>query len=210
MIELLNIDCMEYMKTLKDKSFDLAIVDPPYGIGGSRGVGTYSRKWLNYSSENDKRWDKKTPDQSFFTELFRVSNNQIIWGANYMTNFLLPSMGWICWYKTDEVKGRDFSEIELAYSSFDIAARHFQEKPFVRNGTRIHPTQKPIKLYRWLLHNYAQPGQRILDTHGGSRSLAIACHDMGFDHVSCEIDIDYHNDSVKRYNQHIMQQKLFL
>lgn len=210
MVELLNVDCMDYMKGLKDKEFDLAIVDPPYGIGvGSRGAGDYSRKWTKYSLETDKKWDVSIPNENYFIELFRVSINQIIWGANYMTEYLPPSMGWVCWYKSDEVKGRDFSEIELAFTSFDKAARHFEEKPFLRNGTRIHPTQKPLDLYRWLLLNYAKQGDRILDTHLGSGSSAIAAHDMGFDFVGCELDPDYYQAAVKRYNNAIKQQKLF-
>lgn len=201
---------MEYMKSLPDKAFDLAIVDPPYGIGvGSRGVGDYSRKWTKYSRETDKKWDVAIPDESYFIELFRVSVNQIIWGANYMTEFLPPSMGWVCWYKSDEVKGRDFSEMELAFTSFNKAARHFEEKPFIRNGARIHPTQKPIDLYRWLLLTYAKDGDKILDTHLGSGSSAIAAHYMNFDFVGCELDKDYYDAACKRFKEQTAQQSLF-
>ena len=200
MIELLNCDCMEYMATVPDKYFDLAIVDPPYGIGGSRGVGTYSREALNYSAANDKRWDTKIPPKEYFDELRRISNNQIVFGANYMTEHLPSSRGWICWYKSDEVKGRDFSEIELAYSSFNKAARHFECRPFIRGGNRIHPTQKPVALYEWLLTNYAKKGQRILDTHLGSGSSAIAAHYFGVDFVGCELDKDYFEAAKARFD----------
>jgi site-specific DNA-methyltransferase (adenine-specific) len=144
--------------------------------------------------------------QKFFDELFRVSKNQIIWGGNY---FNLPiHMGWICWYKTDGVKDRSFSEIELAWTSFDVAARHFTEKPFVY-GERFHPTQKPIALYKWLLSRYAKPEWKILDTHMGSGSIAIACHDLGFDLTACEIDKEYYEKAMERINKHMAQQELF-
>ena len=205
-IELLHIDCMEYMKGLPDKAFELAIVDPPYGIGrdglnNSKGNGK-GRKGFEF-----KGWDSLIPTKTYFTELKRVSKNQIIWGANYMVEYLDASMGWIFWDKGQRIQQSDG---ELAYTSFDRALKvaEYGRHELAIEGT-IHPTQKPIILYRWLLKNYAKEGDKILDTHGGSRSLAIACHQMGFDHVSCEIDLDYHNDSVKRFKEQTMQQDLF-
>jgi site-specific DNA-methyltransferase (adenine-specific) len=181
------------MARYPDNYFDLAITDPPYGIykGVENGTGRYARRRVL----KNKKWDKP-PGKDYFAELFRVSKNQIIWGGNY---FNLPArMGWICWYKSDEVKGRDFSEFELAWTSFNRAARHYTEKPFILNGQRIHPTQKPIMLYKWILQNYAKPGWKILDTHGGSFSIAIACEELGFDLTACEIDRDYYNAGMER------------
>ena len=204
MIELLQIDCMEYMATQPDNAFDLAIVDPPYGIGRSVGTGGYSRGWVN---ENDKKWDCSIPPKKYFTSLSRISKNQIIWGANY---YHLPhSRGWVCWYKTNEVKGRDFSEFELAFTSFNRPARHFELTPFIRGGRRIHPTQKPVKLYDWLLTNYAEPGQRIIDTHLGSGSSAIAAHYFGVDFVGCEIDEDYYKAACERFERETAQKDMF-
>ena len=222
MIELLHIDCMTYMATLPDKAFELAIVDPPYGIGedGERSNrikpgGKYMSADPNKKRYTIKYWDKNPPDILYFNELKRISKNQIIWGANHFIGNIpdANSPCWVVWYKAGQTGGTDFADCELAYTSFKKAVRYFK---FDRTGfgaiyakeTRIHPTQKPVALYKWLLHNYAKPGDRILDTHGGSRSLAIACHDYGFDHVSCELDADYHRDSVKRFNNHIMQGKL--
>lgn len=204
--EVYNGDCMDYMKGFEDKFFDLAIVDPPYGLGlGSRGAGDYSRKWTKYSRNNDKKWDESIPDEQYFTELFRISKNQVIWGANYMTEYLPPSMGWICWYKTDEVKGRDFGEFELAFTSFKKAARHYEEKPFLRNGQRIHPTQKPIALYQWILETYAKQGDKILDTHLGSQSSRIAAYKLGFDFWGSEIDKEYFDKGNERFKKAISE-----
>lgn len=204
-IELLHIDCMEYMAGLPDKAFDLAIVDPPYGIGRDGAKRTTS-KHGGRKSHDFKGWDKKTPDATFFNELRRVSKNQIIWGANYFSEFLPPSMGWIFWDKGQRICNSDG---ELAFTSFGRALRvvEYNRVELLLEGT-IHPTQKPVALYKWLLHNYAKPGDRILDTHGGSRSLAIACHQMGFDHVSCELDKDYHEASVKRFKEQTKQLSL--
>ena len=204
-----NMDCMEAMKQMPDKARELAIVDPPYGIGASRATGTYAREATNYSKETDKKWDTAPPPAEYFEELFRVSENQIIWGGNYMTNNLPPSKGWICWYKTDELKDRDFSEIELAYSSFNVAARHFEYRPFIRNGQRIHPTQKPVALYEWILRHYAKEGDKILDTHLGSGSSRIAAYNLGFDFTGYEIDKDYFDAQEERYQAHIAQTSLF-
>lgn len=198
-IDLLHIDCMEYMKGLPDKAFDLAIVDPPYR---DENQPTKDMRANGSMKSLDGR-----PTKKYWDELLRVSKNQIVWGAN---NFELPQWkGFIVW---DKGIPFDFtmSMAEVASTSDGLSTISKIFKLRISGAeTRVHPTQKPVKLYRWLLHNYAKQGQRILDTHGGSRSLAIACHQMDFDHVSCEIDLDYHNDSVKRFKEQTMQQSLF-
>lgn len=218
MIELLNMDCMEYMRGLPDKAFDLAIVDPPYGIDAAEVFSGEKRKSGNgaamKSAFEKKSWDVSIPDQTYFAELFRVSKNQIVWGANYMNQHFPPSMGWIVWDKDNGTT--KFSDCELAYSSFEQALRRFK---YTWNGmiqgdmknkeARIHPTQKPVKLYEWLLTNYAKQGDRILDTHLGSGSSAIAAHNLGFDFVGTELDRDYYEAAIKRFNAHAAQQSLF-
>jgi len=212
-IELLNIDCMEYMATLPDKSFDLAIVDPPYGI--KAGNVYQEEKKLHGNSAALRNgykinWDDNTPPNKYFTEIVRISKNQIIWGFNYYKIQDQFGSGRIFWDKDNG--NNDFSDGEIAYQSFTESVRKVKitwngmiQHDMKNKEERIHPTQKPTKLYKWLLHQYAKQGDKILDTHGGSRSLAIACHQMGFDHVSCEIDLYYHNDSVKRFKEQTMQ-----
>lgn len=192
MIELKNIDCMKYMATQPDNAFDLAIVDPPYGIGANQMV-MGSRKTVK---PNKKTWDSSTPTDDYFLELQRVSANQIIWGGNYFKQ-VWPTRGFIVWDKGETMKGRSFAECEMAYTSMDMSARIYKQSP--NDKFRIHPTQKPVKLYDWLLTNYAEPGQRILDTHLGSGSSAIAAHYFGCDFVGCEIDIDYFNAAEMRF-----------
>lgn len=199
-IQLLNMDCMSYMAGLDDKAFDLAIVDPPYGLNIAKEKPRVSGRW-NYKP---KQWDNKIPDGSFFQELKRVSNNQIIWGGNYFD--LGASRGFIIWDKKQPVE--NFADCEFAWTSFDRVAKIFRFS-FMLNDDKIHITQKPIKLYKWILHNYAKQGDKILDTHLGSGSSAIAAHDMGFDFVGTEIDVDYFNAATKRYNNAILQTKLF-
>jgi len=197
---------MEYMATVPDKYFDLAIVDPPYGIGESDGRCRTRKKHNNKVKHIAKCWDNERPQPEYWEQLFRVSKNQIIWGANYFTQYLPPSMGWIFWNKQI---GGDFSDGELAYTSFDRALKMFTKWSGNNGVARIHPTQKPISLYRWLLKNYAKEGDKILDTHGGSMSSAIACHQMGFDLTLCELDKDYYEAGVKRFREQTMQQSLF-
>jgi len=193
---------MEIMKQFPDKHFDLAIVDPPYGIGAEDGTGPQAKKIVF----KNKKWDIAPPPE-YFQELFRVSKNQIIWGGNY---FNLPiRKGWICWYKSDEIKGRSFSEFELAWTSFDTNARHFVEKPFITNGLRIHPTQKPVALYKWLLSKYAKKGDKILDTHMGSGSIAVACNEYGFELTASELDADYFTAACNRIREANKQGFLF-
>ena len=198
-LTITNEDNMELMKRYPDKYFELAIVDPPYGIGErlSKGAG----KLKNSALQNmNSKWDI-TPKKSYFKELFRVSKNQIIWGGNY---FLLPpTRGIICWDKKQHMP--TFSRWEYAWTSFDCVARMFEN---VGGENRIHPTQKPVALYKWLLRNYAKPGDKILDTHLGSGSIAIACHDLGFDLTACELDKEYYDKAMERIEKHTAQQFL--
>ncbi len=205
-INITNEDNMKLMARYEDNFFDLAIVDPPYGIGESGGKDRRGK-----SKHTKKKWDNKTPNSEYFEELKRVSKNQIIWGANYFN--MPPSMGYICWDK--KLDNSDFSDFELAYTSFNRAAKIFRRSK--NGGSRtpaaladiIHPTQKPVKLYEWLLMNYAKEGDKILDTHLGSGSIAIACHNLKFDLTGCELDSEYFDSFVKRYKQHTAQIQLF-
>jgi site-specific DNA-methyltransferase (adenine-specific) len=211
-IQLLNMDCMDYMAGLPDKAFDLAIVDPPYGIGidGQKETTNKLRNpKQNRKAHMVKGWDSEIPSGDYFSELQRVSSNQIIWGANYFIQHLsMAKKGWIFWFKGQE--GLTMSDGELAYSSFDKPTRQvtLNRVELLKDGT-IHPTQKPVKLYEWLLTNYANPGQRILDTHLGSGSSAIAAHNLGFDFVGTELDQDYYEAALARFNKHISQGSLF-
>jgi site-specific DNA-methyltransferase (adenine-specific) len=192
-----------------DKHFDLAIVDPPYGIGEDGGDKKRRRKGERQVVYLEKKsWDKSIPDKSYFDELKRVAKNIAIFGANYMVEHLSPSMGWIVW---DKGIGGDFSDCELIYTSFWRALRKIYV-PYKDdyNGKwylRIHPTQKPVKLYKWILQNYAQPSWKILDTHLGSGSIAIACEELGFDLTACEIDQDYYNAAMERIREYQWQQR---
>ena len=204
--ELHNIDCMAYMATLPDKAFDLAIVDPPYGIGASEmQMGTGKNK--KYSK--GKNWDNETPPKEYFDELFRVSKNQIIWGGNY---FNLPLIkGWIIWDKLLN-KEVSFADGEMAWNSFDKVLKiiKHQYSGFIgADNERIHPTQKPIKLYEKLLDLYAKKDQKILDTHLGSGSIAIACNNLGFDLVGCELDQDYYKAACNRVTLATAQERMF-
>jgi site-specific DNA-methyltransferase (adenine-specific) len=216
-ITLLNMDCMEYMAGLPDKAFPLAVCDPPYGINapkmaatpcqrlaGSKrlngGGGKLKDRALNTSN---CEWDNAIPSDEYFAELRRVSENQIIWGGNYFP--LPPSRCILCWDKVQPWE--NFSQIELAWTSFDSPAQLFKFDN--RTGDKVHPCQKPIQLYEWVLYKYAKPGQRILDTHGGSMSIAIACHNLGYDLTLCELDEDYYKAGVARFEQHKAQGSLF-
>src|SRR5690606_1961437 len=199
-----NRDCMEAMAEFPDKFFDLAIVDPPYGINFAK---THTGNgWIVRES---KDWDKEIPSAEYFEELRRASKNQIIWGANYMTEHLPPSMGWIFWDKGQ--RNVSLADGELAYTSYHRALRVFTRPRAAHKaeddktaGNRP-PTQKPVKLYKWLLKNYANQGYKILDTHLGSGSSRIAAYDMGFDFWGYEIDADYFRDQEKRFRQHTSQ-----
>jgi site-specific DNA-methyltransferase (adenine-specific) len=208
-IKLYNADCMEVMKTFKDKQFSLAIIDPPYGIGRSGQTETFTKNPKHKRKHfADKGWDYEKPTSEYWQELFRVSKNQIIWGANYFTDYLPASMGWIFWDKGQDLS---MSDGELAYTSFDKALRRVvinRGQLMVEGGT-MHPTQKPIKLYKWLLKNYAKEGDTILDTHFGSLSIGIACHDMKFDLTAIELDKDYYEQAKQRLINHQRQLTLF-
>lgn len=206
MIELHNVDCMEYLATLEDNAFELAIVDPPYGINYDGATAT-TGKHGGRKAHAWKGWDKERPSANYWKELQRVSNHQIIWGANYFTQHLQPSMGWVFWDKGQ--RGLTMSDGELAFTSFErrLQAITINRVELLKDGT-IHPTQKPVKLYEWLLMNYAKDGDRILDTHLGSGSIAIACHNLGFDLVGCELDTDYFNAAQKRLRQHQAQMRI--
>ena len=199
-ITLYNADCMEVMKKFKDKEFDLAIVDPPYGIGidGQKQSINNKNPKANRKAHDFKGWDNAIPPPEYFAELWRVSKNQIIWGANYFVEHInKPTKGWVVWYKGQE--GLTMSDAELAFSSFDSATRvvKINRVELLKEGT-IHPTQKPVSLYKWLLQNYAKEGDRILDTHFGSLSIGIACEKLGFELTAIELDKDYYQMAKKR------------
>jgi len=195
--QVYNMDCLLGMKKYPDQYFELAIVDPPYGININMNMGRRKNKRKNY---NDKNWDNEVPNDLYFDELFRVSKNQIIWGGNYFD--LGPSKHFIFWDKLIP-EGMSFSDGELAWTSFDRAIKKFT---FLnKQNNRIHPTQKPVALYRWLLKNYAKPNDKILDTHLGSGSSRIAADMEGFHFTGFELDKDYFDSSIKRYNEYKQQ-----
>jgi len=206
-IELLHVDCMDYMKALEDGAFDLAIVDPPYNLQRFRGgIGKNDRLTVKTKST---LWNNNAPTDDYFTELQRVSNNQIVWGAN---NFRMPPTEYFCiWDKRQTVD--NFATAEYAWVSRGLKkpAKIFVYSIHQHNadGGKIHPTQKPVKLYDWLLSNYAEKGQRILDTHLGSGSSAIAAHYYGVDFVGCELDADYYRAAKERFIQSTRQTQLF-
>lgn len=204
-IELLNIDCLEYMRTCADKQFDLAVVDVPYGINASKGTWGSSNKG-KVTDYGKKDWDKEPPALDYFTELRRVSKNQIVFGANhFISRIPFDSPCWIIW---DKDNSADFADAELAWTSFETAVRKVKyrwngmlQQDMKNKEVRIHPTQKPIKLYGWIYDTYAEKGQTILDTHLGSGSSAIAAHYAGLNFVGCEIDLEYYDKAVKRFDE---------
>lgn len=203
-VTLIQADCMDVMAKYKDNYFDLAIVDPPYGI--NRDGGETGKNWKLYESKN---WDNQPPSKEYFQELFRVSKNQIIWGGNYFTQYLPASMGWVFWDKGQKLT---MSDGELAFTSFQKALRSItiNRCKIGINGGNIHPTQKPLALYQWLYNNYSTKGQRILDTHLGSGSNAIAAHYFGVgEFIGVELDKDYFKDACKRFNEQTRQLKMF-
>lgn len=211
MIKMYNTDCMELMSKYENNHFDIAIVDPPYGNVASRGrsMGTLMAQEKKYKSDFEvKPWLYDAPEESYFKELFRVSKNQIIWGGNYF-NLPTPYRCGIIWDKM--IGDSSFAAGELAWSSFDKPLRIFRYSNHSDRSEKIHPTQKPIKLYEWLLkkNNFVKKGDKILDTHLGSGSIAIACHNQGFSLTCCEIDKDYFLKAASRYHDHIAQLSLF-
>ena len=229
-MKITNEDNMELMARYPDGYFDLAIVDPPYGIGASKQSASSSKmkgrknSVIKRSTLKSKDQDNETPTKEYFKELFRVSKNQIIWGGNYFELPLINS--WLIWNKLQKLETR--SDGEMAWTSFK---RPLKIVPLLQDGFKrgqnvgynqpviynepfsgkqtIHPTQKPVALYKWLLKNYAKEGDKIIDTHLGSGSIAIACHDMGFDLTACELDTDYYIAAIKRLNDHKKQLRLF-
>jgi site-specific DNA-methyltransferase (adenine-specific) len=212
--EVYNIDNMAYMATCKDKQFSLAICDPEYGIGfssyerGSSGIKVKER----YTKNGKKTWDSKTPPPIYFSELFRISKNQIICGGNYFN--LPPTQCFVFWYKRNPVP--NFADGEYIWTSFKRPALCFDyqyygniEGDTNRKDITIVPTQKPVQLYKWLLKNYAKPGDKIFDSHMGSQSSRIACYEGGFDFWGCELDKDYFDAGCKRFEIYKQQLKLF-
>jgi len=203
-------DNMELMARYPDNYFDLAIVDPPYGIGidGQKESINKNNPKANRKMHEFKSWDSETPNAAYFEQLFRVSQNQVMWGANYFVMHLSEgTKGWVVWYKGQE--GLTMSDAELAFSSFNTPTRvvKINRVELLKDGT-IHPTQKPVKLYEWLLDNYAKEGDKILDTHLGSGSIAIACHYRGFELTACELDQEYYDAANKRFKEQTSQLKL--
>ena len=214
-INLYNSDCMEAMSKMTDNQYDLAIVDPPYGIGMGASLNVNSKtKFIN------KNWDNEIPTDEYFEQLFRISKNQIVWGGNYFPYLWKNGCkGYVCWNKLNHHDNR--ADVELAWTSFNKLAKYVEYMwDGNRYGTvgnikgvgmptiRIHPTEKPIYLYKWLLMNYAKEGDKILDTHFGSLSIGIACHDLGFDLDAWEIDKEYYDMAVKRFEIYKSQLKL--
>lgn len=217
-LDLRNMDCMDLMATFPDGHFDLAIVDPPYGIGAAedkRGGQQHGKAAAPSKSYGAKMWDSGTPPVEYFDELRRVSKHQIIWGANHMMEKIMRgSPSWVIWDKQNGDNG--YADAELAYTSHDKAARVFRfrwagmlQGDMANKEERIHPTQKPVALYKWLLAKYAAPGMRILDTHLGSGSIAIACHYFGAYLTATEIDEEYFNDACKRIERETRQLDFF-
>jgi site-specific DNA-methyltransferase (adenine-specific) len=203
-------DCMDYMATIPSKYFDLAVVDPPYGLdlaNMNMGVGKskkaskiQNRKW------KPKDWDKETPTPEYFAELFRVSKNQIIWGGNYFE--LPPCKNYIIWDK-EIPQGLSFADCEMAWTSFDKAPKMFRYSAYLDKTNKFHPTQKPVALYDWIFLNYAKEGDKILDTHLGSGSSRIAAHKNKLDFVGVELDPDYFEAQEKRFKNYVSQLTLF-
>ena len=221
MIKITNECNMLLMARYPDNYFDLAIVDPPYGIGfdGNTTVLAKSGKKKGFAMKQHhekKGWDNERPSDDYFIELQRVSKNQIIWGGNYFADLLKPKKGWIFWdKKITNANNTNYSDGELAWTSFDCVLRRFTYDwigfGYLNNPQKekkTHPTQKPVQLYKWLLTNYAKQGDKILDTHLGSGSIAIACHDLEYDLTACELDKEYFDAAMKRINNHKKQLKL--
>jgi len=212
MLTITNEDNMNLMSRYPDNYFDLAIVDPPYGIGESSAkIHTRHHSQKKYSI---KDWDNEPPSQDYFNELIRVSKNQIIWGANHFIERINKNSS--CWIVWDKDGFGDQADCEIAWTSFKTAVRKykytwngFRQEDMKNKEIRFHPTQKPAALYKWLLSNYAKEGDKILDTHLGSGSIAIACHDYGFDLTACELDKEYFDKAMQRINNHTAQIKMF-
>jgi len=197
-----NQDCLEAMKLMKDNQFDLAIVDPPYGLERFKKGGSVVNK---YGDEN-KHWNNIKPKKEYFTELFRISKKQIIWGAN---NFNLPTSEYFVIWQKGNALDFSFAMVEMAWTNIKKPAKLFKHLHAQNKDKRIHPTQKPVKLYEWLLINYAKEGDKILDTHLGSGSIAIACHNLCYDLTGYELDKEYYDNAIKRIKNHQAQTRIF-
>ena len=215
MINITNEDNMQLMARYEDNYFDLAIVDPPYGINASKGVGLHSRRKFQKA---EKEWDNETPKQEYWNELFRVSKNQIVCGANYFLEYLYSNKSFICWVKNNPAPS--FAQAEFLWTSTSVNGKVYDSGKQIQHeimweGGSIHPTQKPVKLYEWILMNYAKEGDKILDTHGGSMSISLAVHNvnnrenMNISLDICELDKNYFNEGLKRYYNHIKQKTIF-
>lgn len=208
--QVYNMCCTEGMKHYPNGFFDLAVVDPPYGLGiDGQKLSINKNPKHNRKEHSKKNWDNDIPAMEYFTELFRVSKHQIIWGANYFVEHLnYGSKGWIVWYKGQE--GLTMSDAELAYSNFDVPTRvvKINRVELLKDGT-FHPTQKPVKLYDWIFQNYAEKGWRVLDTHLGSAASRIAAHKHNLDFYGFEIDKEYYEAGCKRYETFVKQPTLF-
>lgn len=212
-----NVDCIEYMRTLPDKAFDLAVVDPPYGIGENGSKAASRRKLANTVEYKPfEGLDKEPPPAEYFKELVRVSKKQIIFGANHFISRIPPPADTPCWIVWDKQNGgSDFADFEMAWTSFCQAARIFRfrwagmlQGNMKDKETRIHPTQKPVALYAWIFANYAKPGDKILDTHLGSGSSRIAAYDAGLDFAGCEIDTEYFDLQEQRFQAYAAQERI--
>ena len=200
---------MELMARYEDNHFDLAIVDPPYGINASKGMGKHSKKKFQKSN---KDWDNKTPNQKYWDEIFRVSKHQIVCGANYFLEYLYSSKSFICWVKNNPAP--DFAQAEFLWTSTNVNGKVYDSGKQIQHeimweGGSIHPTQKPVKLYEWILMNYAKEGDKILDTHLGSGSIALACHNLEYDLTACELDKEYYDAAMRRITEHKQQLRMF-
>lgn len=215
MVRLIHGDCMDFMKDVPDKAYDLAIVDPPYGISQSAFRKESKNKACIPRQYHTAVWNQSRPNSEYFNQLFRISNNQIIWGANYFLSHLKEGKKWIFWGKQTE--DTQWGDGELAYTSFpgvitkfDFAWNGMIQGDMKNKEIRIHPTQKPVQLYKWLLKNYTKEGDKILDTHGGSMSSVIACIDGGFDMTCIEFDDDYFKAGVQRVQNYVRQLDVFI
>ncbi|MCK5614205.1 site-specific DNA-methyltransferase [Candidatus Pacearchaeota archaeon] len=206
-INIYHGDSLKAMESMPDKKYGIAICDPEYGIGADLGTGTSNKGVVK---QYNKKWDDSIPSDQYFEEVIRITNDQIIWGVNYFNNL---QGGRVVW---DKDNTGHFSDCELAYQSFTIGIKKYKyrwngmlQQDMKNKEIRIHPTQKPVALYKWLLKNYAKPGDKIFDSHGGSMSHAIACIEMDFDLDIYELDKDYYNSAVKRIKQHVSQLNAF-
>ena len=210
---------MEYMAGVPDKFFDLAIVDPPYGIniaanGKLHNNSKFENGFVKNKAYKPTNWDNAVPNAEYFIELQRVSKKQIIWGGNFFFDYLSSQRSFIVWYKKGKDKNPNFSPAEFAWTNLEGLPKVYRIDwigfGYINSGEeKIHPCHKPVKLYKFILQDYAKEGDKILDTHGGSMSSAIACHQMGFDLTLCELDKDYYEAGVKRFREQTMQQSLF-